>query len=123
MRTLALLLLFSLYSCSYILDQQIEENIQNNYVSPYKGKYSGSYTGDLNGGLVLNVNKDGLIEITRSSITGEQKVTYQNLLGGGSGAISGQTSFTEFMLIGSLETKSGTWKMGSSSGTWKVSKD
>lgn len=114
-----LISIISLISC-----EEIERNrAENNYVTPYKGKWVGSYTGDQTGTLVLNVGEKGGIEGTRTSIT-FQETFYTSMQGGGSGALSTMSpSPSGFLLYGSLETKSGTWKMGSLKGNWTVVKN
>ena len=118
---IGILMLLSLVSCSEILDRQREREQQENYVTPYKGKYIGTINGDMSGNLTLDISKGGTMEVKRET-GGQQVMTYQSLLGGGSGVISSPTSFTEFTLIGSFETKSGTWKMGAQQGNWSVKK-
>ncbi|WP_312389064.1 hypothetical protein [Chryseobacterium sp.] len=111
-----LLTLNFLFSCD-----EIERNRQeDNYVTPYKGKWVGTYTGDQSGTLVLNVGEKGGIEGVRKSMEFEETF-YTSMQGGGSGAISTMSpSPSGFLLYGSLETKSGTWKMGALQGKWTV---
>lgn len=118
---IGILMLLSLVSCDEILDQHRERKQLENYVTPYKGKYIGTINGDMSGNLTVDISKGGTMEVKRE-IGGQQVMTYQSLLGGGSGVISSPTSFTEFTLIGSFETKSGTWKMGALQGNWSVKK-
>lgn len=118
---IGILMLLSLVSCDEILDQQRERKQKENYVTPYKGKYIGTINGDFTGNLTVDISKGGTMEVKRE-IGGQQVTTYQSLQGGGSGAISSPTSYTEFTLIGNFETKSGTWKMGALQGNWVVKK-
>lgn len=117
------ILLFSLTSCSHIIDEIDRDREEENYTTPYMGKWQGSYTGDENGTLTLNVNKSGSIEVIRTSGS-FQETFYISLAGGGSGAISTNSgSSSGFIIYGSLETKSGTWIKGNLKGTWSVVKN
>lgn len=111
--------LIFLFSCD-----EIERNReQDNYVTPYKGKWVGTYTGDQSGTLVLNVGEKGGVEGTRTSMEFQENF-YTSMNGGGSGALSTMSpSPSGFILYGSLETKSGTWKMGALKGNWTVVKN
>lgn len=113
-----LITLISFTSCD-----EIERNREEDkYVTPYKGKWVGNYTGDQSGTLVLNVGEKGGIEGTRTSME-FQEIFYTAMQGGGSGALSTMSpSPSGFILYGSLETKSGTWKIGALKGNWTVVK-
>ncbi|KMQ64225.1 hypothetical protein ACM39_17010 [Chryseobacterium sp. FH2] len=114
-----LIALISFTSC----DEINRNREENNYVTPYKGKWVGSYTGDQSGTLVLNVGEKGGIEGVRTSME-FQETFYTAMQGGGSGALSTMSpSPSGFILYGSLETKSGTWKMGALKGNWAVVKN
>lgn len=120
---LIFVLLFSLSSCNYIMDEVYRDKEEENYTTPYMGKWQGSYTGDENGTLTLNVSKNGSIEVIRSS-GNFQETFYVSLLGGGSGSIySNSGSATGFILYGNLESKSGTWTKGDLKGSWSVVKN
>jgi len=114
-----LLTLGFLLSCD-----EIERNReQDNYVTPYKGKWVGTYTGDQSGTLVLTVGEKGGVEGVKTSM-GFQETFYTAMQGGGSGALSVMSpSPSGFLLYGSLETRSGTWKMGALQGKWTVVKN
>lgn len=114
--------LLFLSSCSEIQDNLDRKREQENYVSPYMGKWTGTYTGEISGTLILNVSKSGSIEVTRIVNSNVEEVYYANLQSAGSAAISPSTSPKGFVLIGSLETKSGTWKQKYWSGSWSVKK-
>lgn len=117
-----LLLVFPLlmiYSCEHL--DEIERNKQQeNSTSPYMGKWSGSYSGDQSGTLILNVGKSGTIEGIKTS-QGQQETFYSMLIG--SSINSAATSASGLILYGNLQSKSGTWKMGSLNGTWSVTKN
>ncbi|SHK27758.1 hypothetical protein [Chryseobacterium polytrichastri] len=117
-----LLLIFPLllvFSCEHL--DEIERNKQQeNITSPYMGKWSGSYSGDQSGTLILNVGKSGTIEGIKTS-QGQQETFYSGLIG--SSINSAATSGSGFILYGNLQSKSGTWKMGSLNGTWSVTKN
>lgn len=117
-----LLLIFPLllaFSCEHL--DEIERNKQQeNITSPYMGKWSGSYSGDQSGTLILNVGKSGTIEGIKTS-QGQQETFYSALIG--SSINSAATSASGFILYGNLQSKSGTWKMGSLNGTWSVTKN
>lgn len=112
--------LLSVFSCQHVLDEIERDKNEENYTSPYMGKWSGSYSGDQSGTLILNVTKSGSIEGTKVS-QGHQETFYSGLIG--SSINSTSTSSSGFILYGNLESKSGTWKMGSLSGTWSVTKN
>lgn len=114
--------LLFLSSCSEIEDNLDRKREQENYVSPYMGKWTGTYTGEISGTLILNVSKNGSIEVTRIVDPNVEEVYYANLQSAGSAAISPSTSPKGFVLTGSLETKSGTWKQKYWSGSWSVKK-
>lgn len=114
--------LLFLSSCSEIEDNLDRKREQENYVSPYMGKWTGTYTGEISGTLILNVSKNGSIEVTRIVDSNVEEVYYANLQSAGSAAISPSTSPKGFVLTGSLETKSGTWKQKYWSGSWSVKK-
>ncbi|SIS34909.1 hypothetical protein SAMN05421639_103114 [Chryseobacterium shigense] len=111
-----------LASCSEIVDNIDRKNEQENYVSPYAGKWIGTYTGEVSGNLILNVSKSGSIEVTRIVNANVEETYYTSLQSAASAAISPSTSPKGFSLIGSLETKSGTWKHQYWSGSWSVQK-
>ncbi|NML70308.1 hypothetical protein HHL23_10910 [Chryseobacterium sp. RP-3-3] len=114
--------LLFLASCSEIIDNIDRQKEQENYVSPYMGKWIGTFTGEVSGDLILNVSKSGSIEVTRIVNTNVEEVYYTSLQGAGSAAISPSASPKGFVLTGSLETKSGTWKQQYWSGSWSVTK-
>lgn len=112
-------LLLLVFSCEHL--DEIERNKQQeNSTSPYMGKWSGSYSGDQSGTLILNVGKSGYIEGIKTS-QGQQETFYSGLIG--SSINSAATSGSGFILYGNLQSKSGTWKMGSLNGTWSVTKN
>ncbi|PIF43215.1 hypothetical protein CLU96_0119 [Chryseobacterium sp. 52] len=114
--------LLFLSSCSEIEDNLDRKREQENYVSPYMGIWRGTFTGEVSGKLILNVDKSGSMEVTRIVNANVEEVYYASLQGGGSGAISPSTSPKGFVLTGSLQTKSGTWKYQYWSGSWAVQK-
>ncbi|MCW3162798.1 hypothetical protein [Chryseobacterium oryctis] len=111
-----IVILISLISC-------VQNREEDNYVTPYKGTWTGNYSGDQIGTLIMKVSEKGTVEVKRTSME-FQETFYTSLLGGGSGALSTMTpSASGFIVYGSLETKSGTWKMGALQGTWSVVKN
>ena len=112
--------LVSLQSCEDVIDQIYENKQEQNYVSPYQGNYTGTYTGDVSGNLIINVSEKGTIEITRNTLNASE--TYLT------GFINASFNTTNkaasgFMLIGNLNSKMGTWEMGSLKGNWTVKKN
>ncbi len=110
----------SLQSCEDVIDQIYENKQEQNAVSPYQGNYTGTYTGDVSGNLIINVSEKGTIEITRNTLNASE--TYLT------GFINASFNTTNrapsgFMLIGNLNSKMGTWEMGSLKGNWTVKKN
>lgn len=112
--------LLTLQSCEDVVDQIYENKQEQNAVSPYRGTYTGTYTGDVSGNLIINVSEKGTIEITRNTLNlSESYLT---------GFINASFNTTNrapsgFMLIGNLNSKMGTWEMGSLKGNWTVKKN
>lgn len=97
--------LAALQSCEDVVDQIDENKKEQNAVLRYRGSYAGTYTGDVSGNLIINVSEKGTIKITRNNLN------------------SSETYVTGFMLISNLNSKMGTWEMGSSKGNWTVKKN
>lgn len=111
---------FNLQSCDEMIDEIHKNKEEQNYVSPYRGKYTGTYTGDSAGELIINVSEKGSIEIIRTSLNFSESYY--------TGFINASLNTTNkapsgFMLIGNLNSKIGTWEMGSSKGNWTVKKN
>lgn len=111
--------LIFLQSCDEMIDQIHENKAQQNYVSPYQGKYTGTYTGDSNGELIINVSEKDYVEIKRTSLNSSE--SYDTGLIGASFNTTNKAP-SGFMLIGNLNSQTGTWQMGGSKGTWTVKK-
>lgn len=122
-RILALFTVISLVilqSCEDVVDQIYENKQEQNAVSPYRGNYTGTYTGDVSGNLIINVSEKGTIEITRNTLNSSESYL--------TGFINASFNTTNrapsgFMLIGNLNSKMGTWEMGSLKGNWTVKKN
>lgn len=112
--------LLSMQSCEHILDQAEEKRAQENFTSEFMGYYKGSYTGDLSGSLEVNVRKDASVQVIRST-AGNPDTYITNLIMSSFNGVS--QSPEGFMLIGNMQTKNGTWKMGNLKGTWSVTKN
>jgi len=112
--------LFSMQSCEHILDQAEEKRAQENFTSEFIGYYKGSYTGDLSGSLEVNVRKDASVQVIRST-AGNPDIYITNLIMSSFNGVS--QSPEGFMLIGNMQTKKGTWEMGSLKGTWSLTKN
>ena len=110
----------SMQSCEHILDQAEEKRAQENFTSEFMGYYKGSYTGDLSGSLEVNVRKDASVQVIRST-AGNPDTYITNLIMSSFNGVS--QSPEGFMLIGNMQTKNGTWKMGNLKGTWSVTKN
>lgn len=109
-----------LQSCEDVVDQIYENKQEQNAVSPYRGNYTGTYTGDVSGNLIINVSEKGTIEITRNTLNSSESYL--------TGFINASFNTTNrapsgFMLIGNLNSKMGTWEMGSLKGNWTVKKN
>ena len=109
-----------LQSCEDVVDQIYENKQEQNTVSPYRGNYTGTYTGDVSGNLIINVSEKGTIEITRNTLNSSESYL--------TGFINASFNTTNrapsgFMLIGNLNSKMGTWEMGSLKGNWTVKKN
>lgn len=109
-----------LQSCEDVVDQIYENKQEQNTVSPYQGNYTGTYTGDVSGNLIINVSEKGTIEITRNTLNSSESYL--------TGFINASFNTTNrapsgFMLIGNLNSKMGTWEMGSLKGNWTVKKN
>ena len=107
-------------SCEEVLDDVRLKEEQAAQTSVYMGRWNGSYTGSENGTLVLDIKKSGSVEVIRV-INGVEDRYYTTIFGGASLQVTSSPN-SGFTLYGSMETHSGTWKMGSNSGTWTVSK-
>lgn len=110
----------SMQSCEHILDQAEEKRAQENFTSEFMGYYKGSYTGDLSGSLEVNVRKDASVQVIRST-AGNPDTYITNLIMSSFNGVS--QSPEGFMLIGNMQTKNGTWKMGNLKGTWSITKN
>src|SRR5690606_5874229 len=111
------ILYFALTSCQQIMDNHWERQELANYDSPYKGNWISSYTGQETGTFVLGINKSGNVFGLRNNADNLGGKVYEG------GVIMNLHSPTSNIHIdGNLETKSGTWKMGSLSGTWTIVK-
>ena len=111
---------FSFQSCDEMVDEIHKNKEEQNCVSPYRGKYTGTYTGDSAGDLIINVSEKGSIEITRASLNSNESY-YTGLINASFNTTNKAPS--GFMLIGNLNSKMGTWEMGSSKGTWTIKKN
>ena len=118
---LILFVTFTLNSCQQILDNYWERKEEENYTSSFKGKYVGSYNGDETGTIVLEVDKKGYVTVARNSSLGVNEIFISGVIQdtGGFQAVKSQSGFT---LLGNLNAKSGTWKMGGWKGNWSVIK-
>lgn len=119
---LTLLMLASiLTSCDQVLDNYWERKAQEQYVSPYKGIYKGTYSGDEVGTITIEVAKSGNTSLTKTSQFGtDDSFSSGKVMDDGSlYSVRLQSGFT---LLGNLNTKSGTWKMGEWNGNWSVLK-
>lgn len=117
---LMIMSLLTLQSCEDVVDQIYENKQEQNFVSPYRGTYSGTYTGDVSGNLTINVSEKGTIEIIRNTLNSSESYL--------TGFINASFNTTNrapsgFMLIGNLNSKMGTWEMGSLKGNWTVKKN
>jgi len=108
-------------SCDQILDNYWNRKAKEQYVSPYKGIYKGTYSGDEVGTITIEVTKNGNISLTKTSAFGtEDSFSFGTVMDDGSlNSVRLQSGFT---LLGNLNTKSGTWKMGEWKGNWSVLK-
>ncbi|WP_265429095.1 hypothetical protein [Chryseobacterium sp. YIM B08800] len=109
-----------LQSCEDVVDQIYENKQEQNTVSPYQGNYTGTYTGDVSRNLIINVSEKGTIEITRNTLNSSESYL--------TGFINASFNTTNrapsgFILIGNLNSKMGTWEMGSLKGNWTVKKN
>lgn len=111
--------LASLQSCEHILDQAEEKRAQENFTSEFMGRWTGSYSGDLSGSLAINVAKNASTEVSRST-NGNPDSYYTNIIGSSFNTTS--KSPQGFIIYGNLQSKNGTWEMGTAKGTWTVSK-
>lgn len=119
-KILFLFVAMSLQSCEQIIDQINENNQEQNSFTPLRGKYTGTYTGELGGTLVINVGDKGTVEITRSTIDSYE--SYETgLVNSSFNTINKAPS--GFILIGSLNSKTGTWQMNNLKGNWSVTKN
>ncbi|WP_435524616.1 hypothetical protein [Chryseobacterium indoltheticum] len=117
---LVLISLVTLQSCEEVVDEIYQNKQEQNAVSPYRGNYTGTYTGDVSGNLIINVSEKGTIEIIRNTLNSSESYI--------TGFINASFNTTNrapsgFMLIGNLNSKMGTWEMGSSKGNWTVKKN
>lgn len=110
-------LLISFTSCQRIIEQAEFNREQENYTSPYQGTYSGTFTGDETGKFTLQVSKSGTV----SGIRSEVDPFYGGLQDYGA-LFNVQSPTSGFTLNGSLQSKSGTWKVGNLTGNWTVTK-
>lgn len=108
-------------SCEQMIDNYLERKAEEQYVSPFKGIYKGNYSGDESGTITLEVAKNGYTSLTKTSQFG----TEDSFLSGmvmGDGSLYSVKLQSGFTLLGNLNAKSGTWKMGGWKGNWSVSK-
>lgn len=117
---LMIMSLLTLQSCEDVVDQIYENKQEQNAVSPYRGTYTGTYTGDVSGNLIINVSEKGTIEITRNTLNSSESYL--------TGFINASFNTSNrapsgFMLSGNLNSKMGTWEMGSLKGNWTVKKN
>lgn len=110
-------LFLTITSCQRIIDNYWEKQALENYASPYQGNYDGIYTGDISGKFTLQVGKDGNIFGLRDDVDNFGGKVYE-----GGALLSVESPYSGFQLIGSLESKSGTWKVGNYTGTWTTTK-
>lgn len=110
-------LVVCLISCQNIMDTHWEKQELDNYDSPYKGNWKATYSGEENGFFTLEINKSGNVFGLRNNTDHLGGKVYEG------GVLMNLHSPTSgFVINGNLETKSGTWKMGSISGTWTIKK-
>lgn len=108
-----IVVLLSVLSC----DAYWERQNMKNYDSPYKGNWKATYSGEENGFFTLDINKSGNVFGLRNNTDHLGGKVYEG------GVLMNLHSPTSgFVINGNLETKSGTWKMGSISGTWTIIK-
>ena len=109
-----------LSSCNEIIDNIHENSSQQNYVSPYKGNYKGNFVGDHSGELYIQVSEKGFAKISIKSLIYNESYDTGII---GSSFNTTNKSPSGFMLIGNLNSSSGTWEMGKFKGSWSVKKD
>ena len=121
LRLSVLMLAFTMTSCDQILDNYWDRKAQEQYVSPYKGTYKGNYSGDEVGTITIEVTKNGYTSLVKTSKFGtDDSFSSGKVMDDGSlYSVRLQSGFT---LLGNLNTKSGTWKMGEWNGNWSVLK-
>jgi hypothetical protein len=117
---LMIISLLTFQSCEDVVDEIYKNKEEQNYVSPHRGKYTGTYTGDSAGELIINVSEKGSVEITRTSLNSNESY-YTGLINASFNTTNKAPS--GFMLIGNLNSKMGTWEMGSLKGNWTVKKN
>ncbi|RZJ50537.1 MAG: hypothetical protein EOO19_02985 [Chryseobacterium sp.] len=119
-KILFLFVAMSLQSCEQILDQAAEKKAEENFTSEYMGYYSGSYTGDIKGSLAVNVRQDASVQVIRGTANNPDSYITHLIM---SSFNTTSRSPEDFMLIGNMLTKKGTWEMGNFKGTWSISKN
>ncbi len=108
-------------SCDEIIRQNEIKQQQENYTNEFFGKYSGTFSGSSSGTISFDVSKSGNVTVVKTNSGGTSETFYGfvNDYGAFQNTVSPAAGFT---LFGNLQTKSGTWKEGSSTGNWVVSK-
>ncbi|MCY0977372.1 hypothetical protein PGH12_00350 [Chryseobacterium wangxinyae] len=119
-KLIIILVMMSLQSCDQIMDQAEEKRAQENFTSEYMGYYSGSYTGDYKGSLKVIVRKDASVQVIRGTAGNPDSYITSLIM---SSFNTTSRSPDDFMLIGNMQTKNGTWEMGNFKGTWSIIKD
>jgi len=120
-RLTVLMLAFTMTSCDQFLDNYWERKAQEQYVSPYKGIYKGTYSGDEVGTITIEVAKSGNTSLTKTSQFGTDD-SFSSGTVTDDGSLYSVRLQSGFTLLGNLNTKSGTWKMGEWNGNWSVLK-
>lgn len=106
-------------SCQRLIDQNSFNSGLKNYTSPYQGTWYGKYSGDTSGDLLIVVFKAGNLQVTRSFYSSNE-IFYGQVYD--DGILNNTSSQSGFSLIGSLNSKNGTWKINSQKGNWLVNK-
>jgi len=115
------IILFSLFSCSELLENIDQRDAENSYNSPYKGVWVGTYSGDENGNLTIEVAKNGYTSVSRTTINGIENSFLSGMVRD-DGALQSVSLASGFTLFGNFEKKSGTWKIDGRNGNWSVKK-
>jgi len=115
------LTIFSLLSCSELLENINQRDAEDSYTSPYKGAWIGTYSGNESGTLLIEVAKNGYTSLTRTSSNGSETSFLSGMVRD-DGALQSVIMESGFTLYGNFVEKSGTWKMGERNGNWSVKK-